>query len=69
MEILNAVRLEIENEDGIPFRYSFVTRFDTFLMPEEGKEHTVLAEGGSTTREIDEHLQALLNETRDFLEW
>lgn len=43
-------------------------RFDTFLLPVEGAEASVLAEGGLAERAVDPILKGLIDETRDFLE-
>ncbi|KAJ3345038.1 peroxin [Kappamyces sp. JEL0680] len=63
VEIVGNVRKLVELENGKQFR------FHTFLLPAEGKESTVLAEGGLSERIIEEPLKRLIDETRDFLEW
>lgn len=53
----------VEKDDsGKPFR------FDTFLLPTEGHEATVLAEGGLSDRLLEGSLKEMIEETRDFLE-
>jgi hypothetical protein len=64
MEITSAVRKNVElNPDGSLFK------FDSLLLPPEGKEASVLAQGGVVEEEIDPQLRDLISETRDFLEW
>ena len=63
LDITTAVRNLVEyEENGTPFR------FDTFLLPSEGDEQTVLDQGGLREKEIQPGLKMLLDETRDFLE-
>jgi hypothetical protein len=62
LDIIENVRKEVEVDGDGPFR------FDMFLIPEEGKVASVLAEGGLTERVIEEPLQKLIDESRDFLE-
>lgn len=63
LSVISSVRKSVEfEENGSRFR------FDAFLLPEEGQEASVLAEGGLTNREIDPILKGLIDETRDFLE-
>jgi hypothetical protein len=61
--IISSVREAVEkDDDGKRFQ------FHSFLLPKEGQEATVLAEGGLTKRAIEEPLKSLIDETRDFLE-
>ena len=64
LNVIYSVRNAVEWDEEKKKRF----RFDSFLLPGEGQEAGVLAEGGLNERVIEDTLKNLIAETRDFLE-